>query len=54
MTIRCRGSNEVPNKLAQPERGGSVRVPLRDSLFHRLISGELRVKDAEGYIEVTA
>ena len=36
------------------ERGRESRTPvaLRDMLLHKLISGELRVKDAERIVEI--
>ena len=52
MTMPC---NYLTTRFAEMvERGRESRTPvaLRDTLLHELISGELRVKDADRMVEI--
>ena len=50
MTIDARSVTRRISDIAEEEGESPTRVSLRDALLPKLISGEVRVKDAEKFI----
>ena len=50
MTIVARSVTRLIADMAEGERESRTLATLRDALLPKLISGELRVKDAERFI----
>jgi type I restriction enzyme S subunit len=50
MTVAVRSVTRLIEEIAEGERESFTVASLRDTLLLKLISGELRVKDAERFI----
>jgi len=54
MTMPAKSVTPLHAELAKRERKSLTLAALRDALLPRLISGELRVKDAQRFVEEKA
>jgi len=52
MTMVAKSVTRLIAVMAEGERESLTVAPLRDTLQPKLISGDLRVKDAERFLEV--